>query len=87
MGEFPRCRPRGVTAVEPTFDEAEIETDRQPGQPETEDIHFGVSGASYQKQTDYAECGHHQSDNDVTYIAFHHKLSCSAGETVMTVAD
>jgi hypothetical protein len=61
-------------------DKAEIKTNREPAECESEDSHLGVGGAGGKKKADETEPGHHQPDNDVTYVAIHLHLSGGGGE-------
>jgi hypothetical protein len=61
-------------------DKSEIKTNREPAECGSEDSHLGVGGAGDKKKADETEPGHHQPDNEVTYVAFHLHLSRGGGQ-------
>jgi hypothetical protein len=78
MGIFLCYGPYRVTPVVVLLDQAEVETNSEPAQGESEDIHLGVGGAGDEKKADETEHGHHQSNDEVTHVAFHLHLSWAA---------
>jgi hypothetical protein len=82
MGGFPCCGPYRIAPVVMAPDQAEIETNGEPAQRESKDIHLAIGGTGDEKKANDAEHGYHQSNDEVTHIAFHLHLSWSASFTL-----